>query len=70
MGPDEGSSYVPWGPCGGTELDLAYPRLWRTLTTDENGEVRLTRTLFANWCGKYLQVLDRSCSTSNVARLP
>ena len=69
-GPGEGTSYVPWGPCGGTELDIAFGRHWRTLTTDANGEASITRTAFSGLCGRFLQALDRSCSLSNVAQLP
>jgi hypothetical protein len=69
-GTDQGTSYVLWGPCGGTELDVLYARQWRTLTTDGNGEGSITRSVGSNWCGRYLQALDRGCATSNVTRFP
>ena len=69
-GPGEGTSYVPWGPCAGTELDLAFGRQWRALTTGENGEASISRTVTSSWCGRYLQALDRSCATSGAAQFP
>jgi hypothetical protein len=69
-GPDQGTSFVPWGKCGGTELDVAFARNWRSVTTDENGEYTLVRVFPSIWCGRYLQGMDRSCKTSNVVRLP
>jgi hypothetical protein len=69
-GTGQGTSFVPFGPCAGTELDLVFGRQWRSVTTDENGEASLTRTAFSGWCGRYLQALDRQCSTSGVAQFP
>lgn len=66
-GTGEGTSFVPFGPCAGTKLDLAFGRQWHSVTTDGDGEVSFTRTAFSAWCGRYLQALDRSCSTSNYA---
>jgi hypothetical protein len=69
-GPGEGTSYLPWGPCRGTELDITFAHRRRRLTTDENGEASITRSVGSNWCSRYLQALDRGCSTSNVAAFP
>lgn len=70
VGTGEGTSYVFHGACAGTELDLASARRWRSLTSDENGEASITRIVPSSWCGRYLQAVDRTCSTSDVARMP
>ena len=69
-GLEEGVSVVPFGPCGGTQLDLAFARQWQVLTTDEDGKGSITRNFRELWCGRYFQGLNHGCSTSNVVQVP
>jgi hypothetical protein len=70
-GTARGSFVVPGGPCAGTELGLAEPRLLRTVTADAEGRASGNVSPPQGACGRFLQVLDQaSCETSNVAPLP
>jgi hypothetical protein len=70
LGREAGSSSIAGGPCAGTELDIRQTRSWRSLTTDENGGATLVRDLSAPWCERWVQAVDRTCSTSNAVQLP
>ena len=70
-GPDEGTSFVANGPCGGTELDIEFNRFLLRLETDESGHAGIRRSTSEPWCGRYLQAVERpSCSTTNVVQIP
>jgi len=69
-GPSEGTSSVPLGPCGGTELDVAFARGWLRGRTDENGLLEVTRPVASPVCGAFLQGVEESCSTSDVVQFP
>ena len=66
-----GSATVPGGPCAGTSLGLANPKVAKTFTAPGSGSGDLVRTLGGAACGIYLQALDVStCTPTNVGDLP
>lgn len=70
-GAAEGLSLVPAGPCAGTELGVAEPRLLTVQAVDEGGELSLSREVPEAACARLLQALDlATCEVSGLARLP
>jgi hypothetical protein len=66
-----GSTAIPVGSCAGTLLDLAAPRLIRTLTADANGELALSSQLSRAVCGQLVQAVDLdTCEVTEVVQLP
>lgn len=66
-----GSATVPIGPCAGTVLDLADPRVLSALAADESGRVSGSRTVGPNSCGRLLQALDiKTCRASTTTAVP
>ena len=64
-------SEVPGGPCAGTPLSLANPRLTGVALTDVTVGVTVTRILESQACDQFVQVLDlATCAVSAVAALP
>jgi len=66
----EGTFALPRGPCAGTELGILQARKWQMIRTDAGGEASISGSLPLAWCTRYLQGMDPSCSTSNVAGFP
>jgi hypothetical protein len=67
----EGTSQVPGGPCAGTQLGLANPRLAGVALTDLTGGLTVTRVLESQACNQSVQALDlATCAVSGVAALP
>ena len=70
FGPLEGTATVPVGPCSGTELGLASPRLLARPDSNALGRAALTFDVPAGACAGWLQVLDEAtCRTSAVLPL-
>jgi hypothetical protein len=68
---EEGMSQVPGGPCAGTQLGLANPRLAGVALTDLSGALTVTRVLESQACDRSVQALDlATCAVSGVAALP
>jgi hypothetical protein len=68
---EEGMSQVPGGPCAGTQLGLANPRLAGMAHTDLTGGLSVTRDLESQACDRSVQALDlATCAVSGVAALP
>jgi FG-GAP repeat len=68
---EEGMSEVPGGPCAGTQLGLANPRLAGVALTDLTGGLTVTRVLESPACDRFVQALDlATCAVSGVAALP
>lgn len=68
--PALGSFTLPAGPCAGTVLDLADPKLLGVLTADSDGNVSRAAQAPPGSCGAYLQAMDvGSCSTTNVGQV-
>ena len=67
---NEGTSTIDVGACAGTELGLESPRIFRNVTTGGSGRISLNVNLPDRWCGRYLQGIDRDCSTSAVFQCP
>ena len=70
VGPGTGSSTVPLGPCGGTELDIAMGRRWRSVATNETGQALFAGTVPSSWCNRAVQAVDLGCATSNTVLVP
>jgi hypothetical protein len=68
---EEGMSEVPGGPCAGTPLGLANPRLAGMAHTDLTGGLSVTRVLESQACDRVVQALDlATCAVSGVAAVP
>lgn len=69
--PNLGTFTLPGGPCAGTDLGLANPRLLGVLTADGGGNISRTVQVPPAACGLYLQALDvATCDPTNVEQLP
>jgi hypothetical protein len=68
---EEGMSELPGGPCAGTQVGLANPRLAGVALTDLTGGLIVTRVLESQACDRSVQALDlATCAVSGVAALP
>jgi hypothetical protein len=68
---EEGMGQVPGGPCAGTQLGLADPRLAGVAITDLTGGLTMTRVLESQACDRFVQAVDlATCAVSGVAALP
>ena len=66
-----GSDALAGGPCAGTATELTSPQLLNTFTLDANGDFSLMRSLPAQFCGLFLQMVDgATCGVSNLGQLP
>lgn len=66
-----GVAVIPVGPCAGTQLDLARPRLVTMLSADAAGGYRLVSPVPAAVCGQWVQAVDMStCDVSAPVQLP
>lgn len=61
----------PSAPCAGLNLDMTGPSLVQTLTADASGNVTLSPSLPAGFCGELFQIVDiTTCQAGNLAFMP